>query len=186
MSKGYLYDNGDELISREDALPDTSEALSGDILGLNSDKEPEWITPESGLPDTSEASAGDVLSLDEDKEPVWTPPSGGEGIDLTYALQVDISPDTRIYFFNSDGTPKSLATIIAEADGTPVFTLNGTGNPSWSSFDDVTFSLMYFMKSPISFTILASQGECYFVYESFEVSLSDAEDKTVNYVEIPR
>lgn len=51
MSKGFLYDEGDELITRkEDA---------------------------GGLPDTSEASAGDVLSLDSDKEPVWSAPSGG-------------------------------------------------------------------------------------------------------------
>lgn len=56
MSKGFLYDEGDELITRkEDA---------------------------GGLPDTSEASAGDVLSLDEDKEPVWSAPSGGGGVKI--------------------------------------------------------------------------------------------------------
>ena len=52
MVKGYLYDNGDELISREEI---------------------------DGLPDASEASQGDVLSLDSDKKPVWSAPSGGGG-----------------------------------------------------------------------------------------------------------
>lgn len=53
MSQGYLYDEGNDLITRKES--------SG------------------GLPDPSEASAGDVLSLDEDKEPVWSAPSGGGG-----------------------------------------------------------------------------------------------------------
>lgn len=52
MAKGYLYDNGDELITREDV---------------------------NELPDSSSAYEGYILSLDEDKEPVWSPPSGGGG-----------------------------------------------------------------------------------------------------------
>lgn len=159
MSKGYLYDNGYELISREEI---------------------------DGLPDTSEASQGDVLSLDEDKSPVWSAPSGGGGMELTYALPVQIGGDGRVYFFNPDGTPKSLATIIAEADGTPVFCLIGTADVMWASFDDVTFQLFKYMKSPILFSILTMDNQCYFMYDSINVSLSDAEDKTVNYVELPK
>lgn len=52
MNKGYLYDEGDELITRKE---------------------------DAGLPDTSEASSGDVLSLDSEKKPVWSAPSGGGG-----------------------------------------------------------------------------------------------------------
>lgn len=48
MSKGYLYDNGDELISREEALPDTTSASSGDVLSLDSGKKPVWSSPSSG------------------------------------------------------------------------------------------------------------------------------------------
>lgn len=81
MAKGYLYDNGDELISREDVneVPDSSTANAGDVLELDSNKKPKWTTPESELPSTGSASAGDVLSLDSDKEPVWSAPSGGGG-----------------------------------------------------------------------------------------------------------
>lgn len=81
MAKGYLYDNGDELITREDVneVPDSSSAHAGDVLSLDSNKKPKWSTPESGLPDTTGSSAGDVLSLDSDKDPVWSTPSGGGG-----------------------------------------------------------------------------------------------------------
>lgn len=48
MSKGYLYDNGDELITREEALPDASEASQGDVLSLDSEKKPVWTTPSGG------------------------------------------------------------------------------------------------------------------------------------------
>lgn len=57
MSKGFLYDEGDELITRKEDV--------------------------GGLPDTSEASTGDVLSLDSDKSPVWSAPSGGGETYLT-------------------------------------------------------------------------------------------------------
>lgn len=81
MAKGYLYDNGDELITREDVneVPSGSSASAGDVLSLDSNKKPKWTTPESGLPSPSSASVGDVLTLDEDKEPVWSAPSGGGG-----------------------------------------------------------------------------------------------------------
>lgn len=81
MAKGYLYDNGDELITREDVneVPDSSTAHAGDVLELDSNKKPKWSTPESELPDTTSASAGDVLSLNSSKEPVWSAPSGGGG-----------------------------------------------------------------------------------------------------------
>ena len=77
MAKGYLYDNGDELITREDVneVPDSSSAHAGDVLGLDTNKKPKWSTPESELPSTGSASVGDVLTLDEDKEPVWSTPS---------------------------------------------------------------------------------------------------------------
>ena len=108
MVKGYLYDNGYELISREEALPDTSEASEGDILSLNSEKEPEWSTPESGLPDTSEASAGDVLSLDSDKEPVWSAPSGGGGI---FVVELDV---------------QSASDVISDGEGGYYYKTNAT------------------------------------------------------------
>lgn len=82
MAKGYLYDNGDELITREDVneVPDSSTAHAGDVLELDSNKKPKWTAPESELPSTGSASVGDVLTLDSDKEPVWSAPSGGGGI----------------------------------------------------------------------------------------------------------
>lgn len=81
MAKGFLYDNGDELITRKEDV--------------------------GGLPDTSEASAGDILSLDEDKEPVWSAPSGGGGgVDFLYhqlgenntLIFFEESPDNRLTF----------------------------------------------------------------------------------------
>ena len=48
MAQGYLYDNGDELISREDVLPATTDASSGDVLSLNPDKKPVWSAPSGG------------------------------------------------------------------------------------------------------------------------------------------
>ena len=69
MSKGYLYDNGDELITREEAIPDTSEA-----------------------------SIGDVLTLDEDKEPVWSAPSGGEDNVIYIGISSDESGATISFY----------------------------------------------------------------------------------------
>ena len=106
MAKGYLYDNGDELISREDVneVPEGSSAHAGDVLALDSNKKPKWTTPESGLPGTGTASAGDVLSLDSDKEPVWSTPSGGGGyyyIDVTTVMTNDGATFTTTESYNS-------------------------------------------------------------------------------------
>lgn len=97
MAKGYLYDNGDELISREDVneVPDSSTAHAGDILELDSNKKPKWSTPESELPSTGSASEGDVLSLNASKEPVWSAPSGGGG---EIVLGVYNSQNSTVYF----------------------------------------------------------------------------------------
>lgn len=115
MAKGYLYDNGDELITREDVneVPDSSTAHAGDVLGLDSNKKPKWTTPESGLPDTTGASAGDVLSLDSDKDPVWSAPSApssGEKIELdqsgtpiTYDSSTTLYPTTKTWKEAVDG-----------------------------------------------------------------------------------
>ena len=119
MAKGYLYDNGDELITREDVneVPDSSTAHAGDVLELDSNKKPKWTTPESGLPDTSEASVGDVLTLDSDKYPVWSTPSGGGGsgvlIDATGAY-TSVSFNEGTY----SGTPisGSLADYIDDVE----------------------------------------------------------------------
>lgn len=81
MSKGFLYDEGDELITRKEDV--------------------------GGLPDTSEASAGDVLSLDSDKEPVWSAPSGGGG---GFGILIDATGEYTPVTFNEDtysGTPIS-------------------------------------------------------------------------------
>lgn len=79
MSKGFLYDEGDELITRKEDV--------------------------GGLPDTSEASAGDVLSLDSDKEPVWSAPSGGGGgggviftIDVEHPIEAEIGGQTMTLY----------------------------------------------------------------------------------------
>ena len=99
MAKGYLYDNGDELITREDVneVPDSSSAHAGDVLSLDSNKKPKWSTPESELPDATSASEGDVLSLNASKDPVWSTPSGG-GVPTLYAF---LSAPNKISFFDS-------------------------------------------------------------------------------------
>lgn len=115
MAKGYLYDNGDELITREDVneVPDSSSAHAGDVLGLDTNKKPKWTTPESGLPDASEASVGDVLTLDEDKEPVWSAPSGGGGAPVppSYYCSLGITdenPATYFIYFTDLGQVDSV------------------------------------------------------------------------------
>lgn len=123
MAKGYLYDNGDELITREDVneVPDSSSAHAGDVLELDSDKKPKWSTPESGLPSTGSASVGDVLTLDSDKEPVWSAPSGGSGYTLPFplylALSVGVAPNVAysIVSFNDLQTPLSIDDIAGES-----------------------------------------------------------------------
>lgn len=141
MAKGYLYDNGDELISREDALPSTAESSPGDILSLNDDKEAEWVTPESELPSTGSASAGDVLSLDSDKKPVWSAPSGGggHGANFVFYNVYTLNSDDRVYFFYADGTPCQINDLIASWDGVPMFFTNNDTEVSIASWDDVAF-----------------------------------------------
>ena len=97
MAKGYLYDNGDELISREDVneVPDSSSAHAGDVLSLDSNKKPKWSTPESELPDATSASEGDVLSLNASKDPVWSTPSGGGG-DVLVVTVTDGEDNTMV------------------------------------------------------------------------------------------
>ena len=63
MAQGYLYDNGDELISREDVLPATTSASSGDVLSLNSDKKPVWSAQSGG-------GGGVVVGFDLTSTPV--------------------------------------------------------------------------------------------------------------------
>lgn len=41
----------------------------------------------SGLPSTDSASAGDVLSLDSNKDPQWATPSGGGGVLLVHDVE---------------------------------------------------------------------------------------------------
>lgn len=122
MSKGYLYDNGDELITREEALPDSSEASVGDVLSLDSDKEPVWSTPESELPSTGSASVGDVLTLDEDKEPVWSAPSGGgDSSPLivkatgTCTIDTESEPGYRIFSVGVDKTSQEISSALDPA-----------------------------------------------------------------------
>ena len=118
MAKGYLYDNGDELITREDVneVPDSSTAHAGDVLELDSNKKPKWTTPASGLPDATSASAGDVLSLDEDKEPVWSTPSGGGAITYIPVTFVESEPDPdtgeTYYKFTTTQSYNSIKTMI--------------------------------------------------------------------------
>lgn len=113
MAKGYLYDNGDELISREDVneVPDSSSAHAGDVLSLDSNKKPKWSTPESELPDATSASEGDVLSLNASKEPVWSTPSGG-GIKVVHIDESSMESVTidniPCYLFQTDATVNDL------------------------------------------------------------------------------
>lgn len=57
-------------------LPDTSEATTGQVLGLTGeDKTPDWV---DNLPDASEATTGQVLGLTgESKTPGWVDVTGG-------------------------------------------------------------------------------------------------------------
>ena len=118
MAKGYLYDNGDELITREDVneVPDSSSAHAGDVLELDSNKKPKWTTPESELPSTASASEGDVLSLNSSKEPVWSTPSGGGAITYIPVTFVESEPDPdtgdTYYKFTTTQSYNSLKTMI--------------------------------------------------------------------------
>ena len=118
MAKGFLYDNGDELITREDVseVPSGSSANIGDVLSLDSNKKPKWSTPESGLPSTGSASVGDVLTLDEDKDPVWSAPSVGGGplvVKATGTATVDTSDQDEIVFtIPCDKTLQEIAQAI--------------------------------------------------------------------------
>ena len=138
MAKGYLYDNGDELITREDVneVPDSSTAHAGDVLELDSNKKPKWTTPESGLPDTSEASVGDVLTLDSDKDPVWSAPSGG-GNNVIYVTVYNVSTEYRAYFFDREGNQVSLSEIKEMDDTSPVFFVLPELSSPVSSWDEV-------------------------------------------------
>ena len=122
MAKGFLYDNGNELITREDVseVPSGSAASAGDVLTLDTNKKPKWTTPESELPSTGSASEGDVLSLNASKEPVWSTPSGGLPIPLYLASNVGTSPSVAysLYTIDSFGTPLSISDILGDSDET--------------------------------------------------------------------
>lgn len=146
MSKGFLYDTGDELITREDVneVPDGSTSSAGDVLSLDSNKKPKWTTPESGLPDTASASAGDVLSLDSDKKPVWSAPSGGGGGGI-FVVELDVQSASDII---SDGEGGSYYKTNATMANT-----TGIGKiPVCGEFDDGAVPALVGMKNfPIGY-----------------------------------
>lgn len=152
MAKGYLYDNGDELISREDVneVPDSSSAHAGDVLSLDSNKKPKWTTPESGLPSTGSASAGDVLSLDEDKEPVWSTPSGGGPliVKATGTGTVDTSePGLTLIKINADKTPTEIAEAINPSTFKGITVIFPVGDSLSSPYYSYASGIDYIMNS---------------------------------------
>lgn len=150
MAKGYLYDNGDELITREDVneVPDSSTAHAGDILELDSNKKPKWSTPESELPSTGSASAGDVLSLDEDKEPVWSAPSVGGGI--------------VVVGFDPTSTPVTIENYIGH-NFYHAFILGTDENVTWNTLKELFDS-----GTPVLFRTTVSITEDGFTSDNYE------------------
>ena len=117
MAKGYLYDNGDELITREDV---------------------------NEVPDSSTAHAGDVLELDSNKKPKWSTPSGGGGFDYIFFDFYNIDQTDRVYFFHSDGSPCSVNEIIASIGSNPFIFVRqtpGTSAITIISWNDISFTI---------------------------------------------
>ena len=111
MAKGYLYDNGDELITREDV---------------------------NEVPDSSTASAGDILELDSNKKPKWTTPSGGGGgNNIIYVTVCYYDNEFRAYFFDREGNQVSLSEIKEMDDISPVFFVLPTSYTRVSGWDEV-------------------------------------------------
>ena len=193
MAKGYLYDNGDELITREDVneVPDSSTAHAGDVLELDSNKKPKWTTPESELPSTGSASAGDVLSLDEDKEPVWSTPSGGGGFDYVFFDFYNIDQTDRVYFFHSDGSPCSVNEIISSIGVNPYIFVRqtpGTTAITIISWDDISFATYGVYGDIVGFLAYIDDYD----QPSIDLSNINAGDNinltasANNYIELPR
>lgn len=97
--KIYSKEQVDALIAGAGGLPDPASASAGDVLTLDSNKDPAWAEPDPGLPDTTSASAGDVLTLDSNKDPAWTTPAGGSGLTRhTYATFGAMRTDILAHF----------------------------------------------------------------------------------------
>ena len=158
MAKGYLYDNGDELITREDVneVPDSSTAHAGDVLELDSNKKPKWTTPESGLPDTSDASVGDVLTHDSDKDPVWSTPSGGGGGSLPITIDFTATP---------------VSVPLADGSG------NGNGYPANVTYSDIVNAIE---EGKYPFIHVDDDGE-YGVFPLFSLTPNDGDSPYTGY-----
>ena len=116
MAKGFLYDNGDELITREDVneVPDSSSAHAGDVLELDTNKKPKWSTPEGELPSTDSASEGDLLSLNSSKEPVWSAPRPSGIIPKVRVRRHASGSNIQYSFYDLDGAILSFGDCLED------------------------------------------------------------------------
>lgn len=185
MAKGFLYDNGDELITREDVseVPSGSSANIGDVLSLDSNKKPKWTTPESELPSTTSASAGDVLSLDSDKDPVWSTPSCGE-VEIVHAVYVP--SNGTVYFTEMNSETHLTMTEVFEKLENGAFL---DGDVGLSKFSKIEYQETEYMIGYCVF-LVASVPQCRWINmviaESNDTSLDVSEqDQFIWSIEAP-
>lgn len=98
-------------ITLPEELPSVEEATQGQILALNSDKEPVWEDVPQELPDQTGASEGDVLKIGSDGLEWGSAGGGGTQLYKHSITGIGGSPAYLLTLFTNDSTPITANTL---------------------------------------------------------------------------
>ena len=109
-------------------LDDTPALEASEIIDVVNDAvEDAVINIPDELPDATDASEGDVLVLNSDKEPVWETPSAGSGGTSVYLHKFTSSGYAKpiLYVYSNQSTPY-ITTSLTSSDIVGINDINST------------------------------------------------------------